>query len=125
MIESLQMTSTHTPVPDKRFPMTGGGSSPHEAYIKKRVASQLTTKRVPGGPGIGAGLFMTPKTSNGKARDIRGAASSSMSHRQQFENTDYIELNKRMSTLSRNMGKEVTWGGTSFKIHQKAMLNQQ
>ena len=35
--------------------------------------------------------------------------------------TDYIDLNRRMTQFSRTMGKEATMGETSFRAHSNAL----
>lgn len=81
--------------------------SPREAYIKKRVASQLNQKR--------ASLFSTPRNLGPNKRGNSKLSSAR-------DEPDYVELNKRMSSFSRNAGMDV--GGTSFHMQQQAMLNQ-
>ena len=39
------------------------------------------------------------------------------------ENTNFIELNRRMQSLSRGMGKEVSMGNTSFRRHENQFTN--
>ncbi len=39
------------------------------------------------------------------------------------DNTNFIELNRRMQSLSRGMGKEASMGNSSYRRHETSVMN--
>lgn len=115
MLNSLKDESLFTSLISRQGGHTTKNSrilkSPREEYIKKRVVSQLTQNR----NNAGAISRTSPRDSaspDGKRYNMKN---------QQEETTDYISLNRRVSLLSRNMGKEATMGSTAARNHSNAM----
>ena len=108
LFTSLVSRQGATPSRDSRFAIT---KSPREEYIKKRVVSQLTQKNRNNASSIS-------KTS---PRNIVSPDAQRYNMKKKQDETDYISLNRRVSLLSRDMGKAATMGSTAARNHSNAM----
>ena len=82
-------------------------NSPRHDYIKKRVLSQMTANRTP------SIKTSTAVSTNRTGSNLRNANA-----------TDFIELNRKMQTFSRSLGKEAKMGASSFRRHEGPALAQ-
>ena len=101
-----------------RFPR-----NPPEDYIKKRVASQLShNNHVPNllNPAAASMKYSTRAESNPR---IGSMQKLKMRESNNNSGTDYIGLNRRMTFLSRTMGKEAHMGESSFRKHNDGAVN--
>lgn len=90
------LSSAQTPLPKKTKLLT---TSPIDAFIKKRVVSQLSAQR--------NSILTTPNLI------VRtGITNELLKKRKQIaDETDFISLNKKMQTFSRTIGKEANIRG--------------
>ena len=93
-----------------------------EDYIKKRVASQLSHSPV---PNLLNSTATNMKYSTRAESNPRISSMQKLKTRESNNNsgTDYINLNRRMTFLSRTMGKEAAMGESSFRKHNDGAVN--
>ena len=89
-----------------------------EDYIKKRVASQLSSNRGQ----ILLNSTATKRSTRAESNPRFGSKTNTNNNNNQ-DTTDYISLNKRMQLLSRTMGREANMGATSFRRHGDGAIN--
>ena len=94
-----------TPTKFGKFPR-----SPREEHIKKRVVSQLSSNRT---PKLKQYTGLPDRLSTRACSNPRDGGK-----RSKQSETDFISLNRRISLLSRTMGKEANMGASSSRRHE-------